>query len=77
MHVGPCSEATTCTLLPLTHLLPPSQVKQSWRLNEKTFMPTSNARNCAMLKEAATFADHLKHCEKDIRNLKNASEGEK
>ena len=29
-----------------------------------------------MLKEAATFADHLKHCEKDIRNLKNSSEGE-
>lgn len=38
-------------------------------------MPTSNARNSAMLKEAATFADHLKHCEKDIRTLKNASEG--
>ncbi len=53
-----------------------SQVKQGWHLNEKTFMPTSNARNSAMLKEAATFADHLKHCEKDIRNLKNSSEGE-
>ena len=39
-------------------------------------MPTSNARNSAMLKEAATFADHLKHCEKDIRILKNSSEGE-
>ena len=50
-------------------------MKQGWHLNEKTFMPTSNARNTAMLKEAATFADHLKHCEKDIRNLKNSSEG--
>lgn len=39
-------------------------------------MPTSNARNSAMLKEAATFADHLKHCEKDIRTLKNSSEGD-
>lgn len=51
-------------------------MKQGWHLNEKTFMPTSNARNSAMLKEAATFADHLKHCEKDIRTLKNSSEGE-
>ena len=52
------------------------QVKQSWHLNDKTFLPTSNARNTSMLREAAVFADHLKHCEKDIRNLKNASEGE-
>ncbi|CAL5218477.1 g163 [Coccomyxa viridis] len=49
-------------------------VKQSWHLTEKNFLPTSNARNTSMLREAATFADHLKHCEKDIRNLKNSSE---
>jgi hypothetical protein len=30
-----------------------------------------------MLKEASEFAAHLKRCEKDIRTLKNATEGEK
>jgi hypothetical protein len=29
-----------------------------------------------MLKEASEFAGHLKRCEKDIRTLKNATEGE-
>ncbi len=28
-----------------------------------------------MLREAGDFAGHLKRCEKDIRNLKNATEG--
>jgi len=28
-----------------------------------------------MLKEAGEFAAHLKRCEKDIRTLKNATEG--
>lgn len=28
-----------------------------------------------MLKEAGDFANHLKHCERDIRALKNATEG--
>ena len=28
-----------------------------------------------MLKEAGEFASHLKRCEKDIRSLKNATEG--
>jgi hypothetical protein len=51
-------------------------VKQSWQLNEKTFIATSNARNEHMLKEAGDFANHLKHCERDIRALKNATEGE-
>ena len=51
-------------------------MKQSWALNEKTFIATSNARNEHMLKEAGDFATHLKHCERDIRALKNATEGE-
>ena len=29
-----------------------------------------------MLKEAGEFASHLRRCEKDIRALKNATEGE-
>lgn len=29
-----------------------------------------------MLKEAGEFATHLKRCEKDIRALKNATEGQ-
>ena len=53
------------------------QVKQSWQLNDKTFIATSNARNEHMLKEAGDFANHLKHCERDIRELKNATEGKK
>lgn len=53
------------------------QVKQSWQLNDKTFIATSNARNEHMLKEAGDFANHLKHCERDIRLLKNATEGNK
>ena len=28
-----------------------------------------------MLREAGDFANHLKRCEKDIRSLKNATEG--
>ena len=52
-----------------------SQMKQSWNINDKTFIATSNARNEHMLKEAGDFALHLKHCEKDIRGLKNATEG--
>ncbi|BDA44078.1 hypothetical protein COCOBI_05-2620 [Coccomyxa sp. Obi] len=51
------------------------KVKQSWQLNDKTFIATSNARNEHMLKEAGDFANHLKHCERDIRALKNATEG--
>ena len=51
------------------------QMKQNWNLNDKAFIATSNARNEHMLKEAGDFANHLKHCEKDIRALKNATEG--
>ena len=56
-------------------VLGPPQMKQNWNMNEKTFIATSNARNEHMLKEAGDFAHHLKHCEKDIRGLKNATEG--
>lgn len=38
-------------------------------------MATPNTRNEMMLKEAGEFAGHLKRCEKDIRALKNATEG--
>lgn len=54
---------------------PGSQVKQSWNLTEKTFVVTSNSRNENMLREAGDFAGHLKRCEKEIRTLKNATEG--
>ena len=43
---------------------------------EKGFQPTTNARNEAMLTEAGEFANHLKRCEKDIRGLKQTTEGE-
>ena len=56
-------------------LAAPAQVKQSWHMVDKSFIVTSNARNEHMLKEAGDFANHLKHCEKDIRALKNATEG--
>lgn len=42
---------------------------------EKGFQPTTNARNEAMLAEAGEFANHLKRCEKDIRALKQTTEG--
>lgn len=42
---------------------------------EKGFQPTTNARNEAMLAEAGEFANHLKRCEKDIRGLKQTTEG--
>jgi len=60
--------------------LPPArgaaaQVKQSWHLTDKAFVATSNSRNENMLREAGDFAGHLKRCEKEIRTLKNATEG--
>ena len=42
---------------------------------EKGFQPTTNARNEAMLAEAGEFANHLRRCEKDIRGLKQTTEG--
>lgn len=42
---------------------------------EKGFQTTSNARNEAMMQEAGEFASHLKRCEKDIRALKQSTEG--
>ena len=43
--------------------------------NEGGFLTTSNTRNEAMLREAGEFASHLKKCEKDIRALKQSTEG--
>ena len=43
---------------------------------EKGFQPTTNARNEAMLAEAGEFANHLRKCEKDIRGLKQTTEGD-
>lgn len=39
------------------------------------FVATPNYRNEIMLKEAGDFANHLKRCEKDIRAMKNITEG--
>jgi len=54
-----------------------SQALQKWNLGDREFLATPNTRNEMMLKEASEFAAHLKRCEKDIRTLKNATEGEK
>ena len=52
------------------------QVRQTMNVGaEKGFQPTTNARNEAMLAEAGEFANHLKRCEKDIRALKQTTEG--
>ncbi|KAK9808708.1 hypothetical protein WJX72_002336 [[Myrmecia] bisecta] len=54
------------------------RAKQVWHINpvpDKGFVPTPNTRNELMLTDAGEFANHLKRCEKDIRALKNATEG--
>ena len=52
------------------------QAKQKWHITlDRSFPATANLRNEAMMHEAAEFAVHLKRCEKDIRTLKNATEG--
>lgn len=51
------------------------QARQKWNLGDREFQATPNTRNEMMLKEAGEFATHLKRCEKDIRTLKNATEG--
>ena len=51
------------------------QAFQKWTLGDRDFQATPNTRNEMMLKEASEFAGHLKRCEKDIRALKNATEG--
>ncbi len=62
-------------LLPSRPLCP-RQAKQKWHITlDRSFPATANARNEAMMKEAGEFAVHLKRCEKDIRTLKNATEG--
>ena len=53
------------------------QAKQKWHITlDRSFPATVNLRNEAMMKEAGDFASHLRRCEKDIRTLKNATEGE-
>ena len=42
---------------------------------DKGFIQTTNSRNEAMMNEAGEFASHLKRCEKDIRALKQTTEG--
>ncbi|EFN51134.1 hypothetical protein CHLNCDRAFT_141336 [Chlorella variabilis] len=50
--------------------------KQKWHLGaDREFVATPNTRNEMMLQEAGEFAGHLKKIEKDIRGLKNATEG--
>jgi hypothetical protein len=52
------------------------KAKQKWHMApDKGFAATSNSRNELMLTDAGEFAGHLKRCEKDIRGLKNATEG--
>ena len=43
---------------------------------DKQFLPTSNARNEAMFKEASDFCVHLKTLERDLRSLHKEVEGE-
>ena len=53
------------------------QARQKWHITaDKGFASSSNARNELMLRDAGEFAGHIKRCEKDIRILKNATEGQ-
>jgi hypothetical protein len=53
------------------------QARQKWHITlDRSFPATVNLRNEAMMKEAGEFATHLRRCEKDIRTLKNATEGD-
>jgi hypothetical protein len=57
--------------------LPPQQARQEFHLDvDPAFQPTGNARCEAMMTEATEFAAALKRCEKDIRGVKVAAEGE-
>lgn len=50
--------------------------RQKWHIgDDREFQATPNTRNEMMLKEAGEFAGHLRRMEKDIRGLKNATEG--
>jgi len=54
-----------------------SQARQELHLDlDPAFQPTGNARCVAMMAEAAAFAGQLKKCERDIRGVKAAAEGE-
>lgn len=53
------------------------QARQKWHITlDRSFPATVNLRNEAMMKEAGEFATHLRRCEKDIRTLKSATEGD-
>ena len=52
------------------------QTKQDWHLTlNSNFDATKNTRNVAMLADAAELAQHLRLCERDIQNVKGATEG--
>lgn len=52
------------------------QTKQDWHLTlNNSFDATKNTRNTAMLADAAEFAKHLRLCEREIQNIKAATEG--
>lgn len=58
-------------------ILQTMQARQKWHITaDKGFASSSNARNELMLRDAGEFAGHIKRCEKDIRILKNATEGQ-
>jgi len=52
------------------------KLRQKYNLTlDRSFPATVNHRNEAMMKEAGDFALSLRRCEKDIRTLKEATEG--
>lgn len=56
---------------------PSRQARQKWHIAEdKEFQATPNARNEMMMREAMEFAAHLRRCEKDIRKMQAATEGD-
>lgn len=82
--VGTTTSARSGTSPPYMHTAPfrktchhqRSQARQKWHITlDRSFPATVNLRNEAMMKEAGEFATHLRRCEKDIRTLKNATEG--
>lgn len=52
------------------------RARQNWHLTlDRSFPATVNHRNEAMMREAGTFALNLRRVEKDIRSVKDATEG--
>ncbi len=70
--VAPPRQVLRCDAMPFLY----PQARQKWHITlDRSFPATVNLRNEAMMKEAGDFALHLRRCEKDIRALKNATEG--